>query len=262
MSEAERSMDHPSGQAGRRIPPPSDERVPLKANVFEKLQASNTQLVPLFPYFGRGALVPAASLMRGGSGAGFADFGGGRSDFGHFFHYNDADEVTVVWATDGTPPGAGLIRCLAHHHGVKPHLRDPRDPNSFALSVITQRQAEAGLQREAVQFRCAQCHETLLHHEYDATPLPPPAERPPDADLYPALPTIIGSAEAAEAYNASEAARTCRKCGTVNPPFPLEAWGWSTYVHNSRTVNAARRLFDAAARTVRADGSVRWPDAT
>jgi hypothetical protein len=59
---------------------------------------------------------------------------------------------------------------------------------------------------------------------------------------------ILGSAEAAEAYNASEEARTCPKCGTVNPPFPLEQWGWGVHAHNSRVVNAARRMLDAAAR--------------
>jgi predicted RNA-binding Zn-ribbon protein involved in translation (DUF1610 family) len=234
-------------EATRRIPPPSADKAPLKANVFDKMQGSNSQLVPLFPYLERGAIVPAASLMRGGTGEGFADFGGGHSEFGHFFHYNDADEVTIVWATDGGPRGVGLIRCLANHHGVKPHLRDPNDPNSFSVVVITQRQAESGPQKEAVQFRCEQCHETLIHHEYDATPPPPKAERAADADPYPALPSITGSADAAEAYNASVAARTCPKCGTVNPPFPLEQWGWGTHARNSRIVNAARRLLDAAA---------------
>jgi hypothetical protein len=248
--------DRPAGDASngsdapprRRIAPPSGERLPLKANVFERMQASNTQLQPLFPYFGPGAMVPAGSLMHGGAGAGFADFGGGAADFGHFFHYNDADEVTVAWATDGGPRAAGLIRCLANHHGVKPHLRDPNDPDSFALAVITQRQSTDGPQREAVEFRCGQCHEPLVHHEYDGAPSPPGERRAPDADPYPVLPSIAGSAEAAEAYNASEAARTCRKCGTVSPPFPLEQWGWSTHVRNSRAVNAARRALDAAAR--------------
>jgi hypothetical protein len=253
MSGSERPAGGTADHQRRRIPSPTDEKVPLKANLFEKMQASNSELVPLFPYFGRGAMVPAAALMHGGSGAGFADFGGGASEFGHFFHYNDADEVTVVWATDGGPRGAGLIRCLANHHGVKPHLRDPQDPNSFSITVITQRQSLDGPQREAVQFRCEKCHETLIHHEYDATPLPPRDQRPPDADPYPALPTIVGSAEAAEVYNASEAARTCPKCGTVSQPFPLEQWGWSTHTQNSRLINAARRALDAAAGTARDD---------
>jgi hypothetical protein len=252
MSSAERPASSPSGAGGGRIPPPADERAPLKTNVFEKLQASNSELIPLFPYFGRGAIVPAAAVMHGGPGGGFADFGGGASDFGHFFHYNDADEVTLVWASDGGPRGSGLIRCLANHHGVKPHLRDPNDPNSFSVTVITQRQAEDGPQREAVQFRCEKCHETLIHHEYDATPLPPRAERAPDADPHPALATIVGSADAAEAYNASEAARTCPKCGIVSQPFPLEPWGWGTHKRNSEIVNRARRMLDAAARAAAA----------
>jgi hypothetical protein len=230
-----------------RIPPPSDDKPPLKANLFDKLQATNTQLMPLFPYLDRGAIVPAASLMRGGTGAGFADFGGGHAEFGNFFHYNDADEVALTWATDGGTRAAGLIRCLPNHHGVQPHLREPNDPNCFSIVVITQRQADTGAQREAVEFRCRQCRQPLVHHEYDATPPATPREAAPEAEPYPALPSILGSAAAAEAYNASEAARPCPKCGTVNPPFPLEQWGWSVHAQNSRIVNAGRRMLDAAA---------------
>jgi hypothetical protein len=248
MSSSDTAASRRGGASGRRIAPPTDAKAPLKANVFEVAKNSNTQLVPLFPYFGAGAIVPAASVMRGGTGEGFADFGGGKSEFGNFFHHNDVDEVALVWATDGGPRAAGLIRCLANHHGVQPHLRDPDDPTCFSLNVITQRQTESGPQREAVEFRCKKCRETLIHHEYDATPVPEGAEPSADADPHPALATILGSAEAAETYNASEAARTCPKCGTVNPPFPLEQWGWGIHAHNSRIVNAARRMLDAAAR--------------
>jgi hypothetical protein len=154
-SDEPRAPSSPRAATGHRIGPPPSDRPPLKTNLFERMQAGNTQLLPLFPYLGPGAMVPAGSLMFGGPGEGFADFGGGASEFGHFFHYNDADEVTVVWATDGGPRGAGLIRCLAHHHGVKPHLRDADDPSSFSLAVITSASRRAARSKRPSSFAAA-----------------------------------------------------------------------------------------------------------
>ena len=39
----------------------------------------------------------------------------------------------------------------------------------------------------------------------------------------------------------------CPGCGTLNPPFPVEAWGWRRYVEQSWTINAARKSLDAMA---------------
>lgn len=239
---------NPAARGARRMPSPSADKPPLKANIFEKVQAANTQLLPLFPYWGPGAMVPAGALMRGGPG-GFGAFGEEAKQFGQFFHYNDADEVTLVWATDGGRRATGLVLCLGQHHGVKPTLRDPDDPSSFAIMTITQRQTLQGSQREAISFRCVQCHETLVQWEYDATPLPEGEARAPDGDRYPALPTITSSADAALQYNRVEQ-RTCPKCGTVNPPFPLASWGWDTYTASTRAVNLARRALDAAAQAM------------
>ncbi|HMK11809.1 MAG TPA: hypothetical protein VK461_09525, partial [Acidimicrobiales bacterium] len=77
---AERKAEH-------RIPPPTGTREPLKVNVYERMQHANTQLVPLFPYYGPGAIVYSGALFRGGPGY----------DVGHFFHYNTVDEITFVW---------------------------------------------------------------------------------------------------------------------------------------------------------------------
>lgn len=244
----ERPADPPARRP-RRMPGPSAERPPLKANIFEKMQIANTQLLPLFPYFGPGAMLPCGALMHGGAG-GFGAFGEEAKQFSQFFHYNDADEVTLVWASDGGPRAAGLLLCLGQHHGVKPTLRDPDDPSSFAIMTITQRQTLEGPQGEAITFRCTQCRETLVHWAYDATPLPEADARAADADRHPALRTISGSAEAALEYNRGEQQRTCAKCGTVNAPFPLASWGWDTYTASTRAVNQARRTVDAAARSV------------
>ena len=51
-----------------RIPPPTGAREPLKVNVYERMQHANTQLVPLFPYYGPGAIVYSGALFRGGPG--------------------------------------------------------------------------------------------------------------------------------------------------------------------------------------------------
>ena len=51
------------------------------------MRHANTQLVPLFPYYGPGAIVYSGALFRGGPGY----------DVGHFFHYNTVDEISFVW---------------------------------------------------------------------------------------------------------------------------------------------------------------------
>src|SRR5262245_7484110 len=118
--------------AARRIPRPTAEKPPLKANIFERMQSSNTQLLPLFPYLGPGAIVPCGSIFRGGDAAGFASCGGEEESFGRFFHDNDADEVALNFATDLPPFGCGHLRVLANHHGVQGRVRDAADPNSFS----------------------------------------------------------------------------------------------------------------------------------
>ena len=56
------------GDASRdhRIPPPDGTREPRKVNVFEQMQHANTQLIPLFPYYGPGAIVYSGAIFRGG----------------------------------------------------------------------------------------------------------------------------------------------------------------------------------------------------
>jgi hypothetical protein len=70
---------------------------------------------------------------------------------------------------------------------------------------------------------------------------------------YDALETIIESAQAAIAYNAEPNNQTCKKCGQVNEPFPLEPWGWERYLEQSLTAAQAYRTFTAAAAAAKAD---------
>src|SRR5207237_952168 len=75
----------------RRIPSPRGDKEILKVNIYDRMQSGNTQLLPLFPYFGEGAVVPCGAILRGEPGA----------DWGHFFHWNTVDEVVVVYGGRG-----------------------------------------------------------------------------------------------------------------------------------------------------------------
>lgn len=208
----------------RRIPAPDGSREPLRANLFERMQSANVELVPLFPYFGEGAIVPAGAIMRGGP----------EADFGQFFHWNTTDEVVIAFGAQGALTDTGMVFVGQNMHGVNSFLKNPQDPGSFLVTSITQRQRVGETQQEAIIFRCLECKEVLMRFDFDATPAPAdhPASAPDSCQLFP---TIIYSAQAAQKFNQSEAARTCAKCGSVNPPFPLERWGWTHYAEQSRT---------------------------
>jgi hypothetical protein len=236
--------------ASHRIPRPRGDRLPLKANVFEAMQSANTQLLPLFPYLGEGAIVPCG-----------ATFSGGPHDFGHFSHSNPLDEIVVAFGADGGNIQPGDVHVLAKTHGVRPDIKGPTDPSTFLVTCITQRDAAdaPGYGREAITFRCRGCSEALLRFEFDALPPPPPGAA--GAERYATFATITGTLAAAEAFNADEARRTCPKCGRVNAPFPLR--GWTRYVAQSRTANAARRSLEAHAaasrRAATAEGDAASP---
>lgn len=152
--------DAPQSSGANRIPPPSGAREPLKVNVYEQMQHANTKLVPLFPYYGPGAMVLSGAIFRGGPGY----------DVGHFFHNNSVQEVTFVWGSSGALLETGRIMAGASLHGVNSFLRNPEAPESFLVVTICQRQTDAQPQTEQVIWRCAKCHEHLLVHEFTETP--------------------------------------------------------------------------------------------
>jgi hypothetical protein len=221
-----------------RIPLPREDRPPLKANVFERLQAGNCQLIPLFPYMDEDTLVPCGAIFRGAANA----------DFGQFFHQNSVDEVVQVFGAEGATLQTGQIYATQPLHGVNSFLKNPNNPDSFLVLTVTQHQTASGGQKEAVLYRCGKCHELLVKHEYDATPVPR-GESPPDE--IPLLTTLQGSVDAADTYNEHPDNRHCSSCGYDNPRFPGERWGWRQYVDQTRTVNDARRALDEAARQMR-----------
>lgn len=214
-----------------RIPPPSPHRPAVKANVFERMQSANTELVPLFPYYGPGAMVPCGALFRGKP----------DNDMGHFFHFNTQDEIVCVFGANGALLKTGQVLANPKLHGVNTFLRDPDDPDSFLVITITQRQSDGDDQDESLIFRCKACHEHLLEHRFSTVPADESDDRWPD------FPTLGEGVAPVERFNADEGIRTCPKCGFVNPTFPLEKWGWAQWSRQRETVNMAWRALAATA---------------
>ncbi len=226
---------------GDRLPAAKD-REPLRTNVFELMRTTTTQLLPLFPYLGPGAMLPAGALFQGRPGA----------QYGRFFHRNSEEEVSVCFGGQNALGAAGVMFIGGKMHEVQAPLLDTNDPNAFLISVITQRQQDEGReQKESVIFRCSECNNKLHQVDYSAE-LPDP-DRPDLVtggridDEYEMFPTMWGSILSTDSFNSDEKARTCSRCGHVNPPFPAEAWGWQNYVDRHEVVNAARHLLDETA---------------
>jgi len=212
------------------IPPPRADRPPLRVNAFEAMQHGNTQLMPLFPYLHPGAMVPAGAMILGGPNA----------DYGHFFHHNTQDEVVVTLAANGGVLATGQVFVGARVHGVNSFLKHEKDANSFAIMIITQRQAEAGPQTEACSLRCVKCHEEIFFKEYDATPAPDAHEADYPFVSIAAMPALFAE------FNDDVARRTCPHCGHVNALFPVAAWGWDRYAVQSDAAIAGRKVLLAA----------------
>jgi mannose-6-phosphate isomerase-like protein (cupin superfamily) len=247
--DAERANAPARATKGDRLPPAKD-REPLRTNVFELMRGTSTQLLPLFPYLGPGAMLPAGALFRGRPDA----------NFGRFFHRNSEEEVNVCFGAQQALGAAGVMFIGGKMHEVQAPLLDTNDPNAFMVAVITQRQQDEGrAQKESVIFRCSECNKKLHQVDYSAE-LPDP-DRPDVVtggrvdDEYAMFPTMWGSILATDSFNSDEKARTCTECGHVNAPFPEEAWGWQNYVDRHEVVNSARHLLDESARKAEAAAS-------
>lgn len=214
-------------QRGVVAPTPVDkpihasEKRPLHANVFERSQTANVQLVPLFPYLDDGAMVPGAALFRGDPG----------TDLGTFYHQNSVDEVGLCLAAQGawTPTGAFWVNGKVHPVGSP--LADPADPSSFVLMVVTQRQPH-GEASEGMLFRCSECRHLLFKREYDASPV-----ASSDEERFPIFPSQRENTVSVREFNAAH--RVCEKCGHENARFPGELWGVDEYVGRGKAANSA-----------------------
>jgi hypothetical protein len=211
-------------------PIPAPSKLPIRVNVFERLQIANVQLVPLFPYLGDGAIMPGAALFRGQPGV----------DVGSFYHQNSVDEVGMTFASHDAWSPTGAMWVNGPVHPVTSPLADPGDPDSFCLMVITQRQPQ-GEATEAMMFRCVECKHLLFKREYDATP-----SAALEGVRFPLFASQTENVQSIAEFNESH--RVCSKCGTENPEFPIEHWGAGEYASRGETAN---RGYDELAKAVR-----------
>ena len=222
-------MSNDNSARALSMPAPERGKAPLKSNAYRSARQANTQLLPLFPYDGPGDIVCACTSIRAG---------GNKGKRGYFLHTNTVDEVMVSFGANGRIRTGDVVV------GPKTHgVGGSGDVEFFALNVVTQRQLESGNQTEAVAFACEACSQEVFRVEFSATDDPASQGR-----HFPALPSNVGAARAAAQFNASEASRTCRACGHVNDPFPIQMWGWDRYVRSTEIVEDARNALEEALR--------------
>jgi nitrite reductase/ring-hydroxylating ferredoxin subunit len=230
--------------AGNTIALPSDERIPLKVNCYDYARTATAALSPMFPYFAPGCIVPCIALQDPGA----------RGEMGYFVHHNTVQEVNLCVGSSNTfrVPGGVSVGPTTHPVGQKPDQAE--HSSMYYMGVITQRQAIGVPQREAMIFHCDKCGAELLRRDYDADEFPDRLDGPTDPQII-GLPTISQSSAAAEAYNASDAARTCKSCGHVSKPFPTGYWGWDHYRRRTAIAVTSRKIMgDTAAQGARASG--------
>jgi len=192
----------------------------------------------MFPYVDEGAMVPTVALF----------YGEPDGDYGYFEHVNTVDEIAIIFgAGETTGRGrAGLVRASTRSHGVGNLLKEPNNTDSFSVVTVTQRQSTGVGQKEAVAFTCEKCSEEVFRQEFDATPPPRGSQRQalgPVGHLH----TIVGSANAVDAFNGEEKNRTCPKCDHVNKLFPLHRWGWHRYRDQTAVVREAYKSLSESA---------------
>ena len=218
------------------IPPPDEAFMPMRVNVYDFGRTAGAALSPLFPYFTEGCIVPCVAVQD------LSD----RGERGYFVHFNTVQEVNVCFGARGSSylvSGGVSVGPTTHPVGDK-HGQAP-NPELMVIAVITQRQAVAAPQREAMIFMCEQCGEETFRNDYEADAFPDPLEGPIDSQII-GLPTISQSAASSQLYNQNEGNRVCKKCGHLNAPFPDAYWGWAGYRRRTRIAVEARKIMGEA----------------
>ena len=235
-AEKKAAVQPAAGRAGNAIPRASDEKPPLKVNVYDFARVATAALAPMFPYLDPGCIVPCVTLQDPGK----------RGAPGYFVHYNTVHEVNISFGTAGSYQTPGGVQVGPYTHGVGAKPGQAANPGMFNIAVITQRQSVGIPQKEAIFFTCEKCNAEVLRHDYDAHAYPDRLETPADPRLL-GMPTIHQSSAAVEALNQSEASRTCKSCGHVNQAFPGPYWGWDDYRRRSHVIVKARNMMTEAA---------------
>jgi hypothetical protein len=148
------------------IPPPGDDKVPLKVNIFDFARTATTALNPMFPYFAPGCIVPCIALQDPGH----------RGEMGYFVHMNTVQEVNLCFGSSGSYRVPGGVSVGPMQHPVGEKLDQPKNPDMFYIGVITQRQAVGVPQREAMIFHCDKCGKELFRRDYEAHEMPVPLD--------------------------------------------------------------------------------------
>jgi len=214
---------------------PAPHKRPMKVNLFEMVTRSvgALQLVPVFPYVDDGSIVPCLSITKGGSEL---------KPF-QFFHANVVAESILVLAEQGATMKTAQIMKTTPVHGVNTFLKNPKDPESFYVVLVTIRMLFEPEQQEGYVARCAKCNTIVYRKDFDVKKGPPRKH-------YPEFYALRYYAEFFEEFNADEAKRTCPQCGLVQELFPLEQMGWRRYADNVEVANRGRDVLEAAAREV------------
>jgi hypothetical protein len=213
------------------IAKPAGDKEPLKTNVYQLQQIANTTLAPLFPYVDAGSIVPATSCFEGGPG----------KHYGRFQHFNTVDEIALTFGARGSRRGGGVVRVGPKLHMVQGPFQDPENPENVAIAVVTQRQSPDGKQREEIRFVCKKCDRMIYREEIEII-VPLRGQQRKVMGPHSHFPTPSESYSSAKKFNDSDDARTCKNCGHVNAPFPIEAWGWDQYATQKRIID---RAYDA-----------------
>ncbi len=219
------------------IPKPTGDKEPLKTNVYQLTHLANTALAPLFPYVDAGSIVPGTSCFEGGPG----------KHYGRFQHFNTVDEIALTFGARGSRRGGGVLRVGPKLHMVSGPFQDPENPENVAIAVVTQRQAVNGKQREEIRFVCDKC-DRMLYREEIPIPVPKRGSQKKELGPHAAFATPAESYNATKRFNDNLDARTCKHCGHVNPPFPVEAWGWEKYIQQKQIADRAYSAMVEAAQ--------------
>ncbi|MFT4564183.1 MAG: hypothetical protein ACI9BW_003946 [Gammaproteobacteria bacterium] len=200
---------------------------PIKKNLFEEVihSTGDLELVPVFPYFDEGSIVPCLSISMGGAAT---------KQF-QFFHANDVPEVMICLSENNSALRAGMLMSFPDLHGVNNFLKDVSDDDAYMIVLIAIRM-QAGAQVEGFLLRCNECNEQIYRLDRDIKEGP---ERP----YYPEFHALRLYADAVDEFNATD--RKCANCGHVQEPFPQEQLGWRRYARQVELANRARGAIEA-----------------
>jgi hypothetical protein len=221
-------------------------RQPIKVDLFELVirNLGLMQLAPVFPYLHDGAIVPCMTNTTG------------VKDMTpwHFFHDNEVKETLVCMAENGGAMKTGQIMVLGDCHGVGPFLREPQDPASYYVALITVRMCSGPTQMEGIIMRCPKCSDVIYERHFNV-------KEGPERKYYPEFHALRYYAECWEEFNRDEQLRTCAKCGTVRPPEAESSnFGHLQYARNVAIANRGREAFEQMAARLTSDVGGRTQD--